>query len=465
MEHVIEWTPTPRQLEAWDYLHDQTTLEVFFGGGAGGGKSTLGCAWILKNCLQFPGSRWVMGREKLHTLKQSTFLTLLRLCKEWGLKRDKQFHFAGSDNVVHFYNGSEIYLKDFFLYPSDPEFDAFGSTEYTGAFIDEGSQIAVKAKNVIISRLRFNHRKYGIKPKLLICSNPAKNFLHFEFYKPWKDGTLPPHRKFVQALVNDNPHIDPAYIENLHLLDPVTRNRLLHGDWDFDDDPTRLMQYDKILDIFTSKLPDSKDMYITCDVARYGADKTAIMVWKGMTCVKAETHSKKGTRDTRILLEFRAGQFGVPRSNIIIDDDGVGGGVVDELPGVRGFQNGGRPLRDENYQNLKTQCYFFLSEAINTGRIAIASDAITLPDKSLLIEELEQVRRKDPDRDGRLMLVPKDEIKERLGRSPDLSDAMMMRMWFEAGSYGTPAVTVHDNLYPTRFLKSERRIKSITENH
>jgi hypothetical protein len=35
------------------------------------------------------------------------------------------------------------------------------------------------------------------------------------------------------------------------------------------------------------------------------------------------------------------------------------------------------------------------------------------------------------DKDGKLKLLPKETIKGIIGRSPDYSDAMMMRMYYE----------------------------------
>lgn len=51
--------------------------------------------------------------------------------------------------------------------------------------------------------------------------------------------------------------------------------------------------------------------------------------------------------------------------------------------------------------------------------------------KETITEELEQIKKKDPDSDTKLQVVSKDEIKTLLGRSPDYSDTLMMRMWFE----------------------------------
>jgi hypothetical protein len=48
-----------------------------------------------------------------------------------------------------------------------------------------------------------------------------------------------------------------------------------------------------------------------------------------------------------------------------------------------------------------------------------------------LSEELEYVWRHNADKDGKLAIMPKDKVKEKLGRSPDISDMLMFRMYFE----------------------------------
>jgi hypothetical protein len=103
--------------------------------------------------------------------------------------------------------------------------------------------------------------------------------------------------------------------------------------------------------------------------------------------------------------------------------------------------NGSKPLNDEQFINLKSQCYFKLSDAINANRISwIDIDIVT---RQKLIEELEQVKRKDVDKDGKLAVIPKDKIKELIGRSPDISDAMMMRMFFELA----PSTTIRSKSF------------------
>jgi len=436
----IRWKPSKRQQEAFKYLLDSETTELFYGGGAGGGKSYLGCVWSVYMCLRYPGVRGLMGRAVLKSLKESTLLSFFMVCKEWGLKKDIDYRYNSMAGVISFTNGSEIYLKDLFLYPSDPEFDSLGSTEYTFAFMDEVSQITEKAKNIVMSRLRFKLDEFDLIPKMLMASNPSKNFAYREYYKPYSIGELPSYRKFVPALVGDNPYISDYYEQNLQKLDKVSKERLLFGNWEYDDDPSRLFEYDKILDMFGLYVEEHHQAkrWLTVDVARFGKDKSVFMYWKGLHLAAIWTMDKSSTVEVRKKIEDTCLFYQIPFSQVVIDEDGVGGGVVDELkvkcPQIKGFVNNSRPyettsprLKQHNYANLKAQCYFTLAEYISQAKLSIYED-IPINFKNLLIEDLEQIKVKDIDKDTTLRIIDKEKIKEDLGRSPDFADAMMMRM-------------------------------------
>lgn len=51
--------------------------------------------------------------------------------------------------------------------------------------------------------------------------------------------------------------------------------------------------------------------------------------------------------------------------------------------------------------------------------------------KEHLIGELEQVKQKNMDKDGKREVMGKDEVKALISRSPDISDVIMMREYFE----------------------------------
>jgi hypothetical protein len=445
----INFNPTPKQAIAWIYLNDKNSTEIFFGGSAGCSKTFLGCAWLIINCLRYPGSRWLMGRAVLKALKDSTLLTFFDICKKWGLQSGQHYEYNSMSSVIKFYNGSEIYLKDLFQYPSDPNFDDLGSTEYSSAFIDEASQISSKAKNIVLSRLRYKINEFGITPKLLICSNPTKNFLYTDFYKPFKNKTIQPYRKCILGLPQDNPHLPLEYIENLKKLDTLTKERLLYGNWEYDDDSSKLMMYDKICDIFTNKFikKDGETKYITCDPARFGQDRTVIYLWQGWYILKVFVLEKKSTKEVREFLEKLSQDESVARSNIVSDEDGVGGGIIDEMKGIKGFVNNASPVKQgkdkSNYANQKSQCYYLLAEKINKGEIGANFENIRY--QELLIEDLEQIKRHNADKDNKMQVTPKEIIKQNIGRSPDFSDCMMMRMYFNLNKFNMSFLEDKDN--------------------
>ena len=424
---------TERQQLAIEYLFDKTTKEVLFGGAAGGGKSWVGCSWLVLLCMKYPNTRYLMGRSKLDALKKTTLNTFFEVCSSWNLEANTHYTFNGSSNIITFVNGSEIILKDLFLYPSDRNFDSLGSLEITAAFIDEANQITEKAKNIVASRLRYKLDENGLIPKMLMTCNPAKNWVYTEYYRPSKDNTIKPYRKFIQSLVGDNEYISQHYEKQLFELDELSKQRLLYGNWEYDATNDSLIDYDAILNMFSQKGRDG-DKYITCDVARFGSDRTVIMVWQGLHIQYVRTLLKSAVNDVVDEIKKLQQENSVNLRNIIVDEDGVGGGVKDYLR-CQGFVNNARALKGENYQNIKTQCYYKLADMVNKAQIGISCSDVNV--KNYIIEELEQVRTKDADKDNKLQMIPKDNVKAILGRSPDYSDALAMRMYYEIDSnYG-----------------------------
>ena len=185
----------PKQENAVYYLKDNTTKELLYGGAAGGGKSALGCLWLIEMCQKYPKSRWLMGRSKLKALKETTLNTFFELSTMLGLS--DQYNYNSQSNIIYWNNGSEILLKDLFLYPSDPNFDSLGSLEITGAFIDECNQIVYKAWQIVTSRCRYKLTEFDLIPKVLGTCNPSKNWAYKEFYKRNRDSNLPKEKKFI----------------------------------------------------------------------------------------------------------------------------------------------------------------------------------------------------------------------------------------------------------------------------
>lgn len=442
---------TPKQAYAYLILTHQRfkhITELGYGGGAGGGKSILGCVWIFDMCKKYPGVAYAIGRKELINLKKTTLLSFFQVINILGLTAEEHFALNSQTNIITFKNGSVIFLVDMANKPSDPLFTRFGGLELTGAFVDESNENNYQAIEILKTRLgRRKNKEYGIVPKLLESFNPDKGHVYRRYYKPWKEDNLPKHRMFIPALATDNPHLDDSYIDQLRNADKITRERLLLGNFDYDDNPAKLFDYDKILDIFTNDyvLPTKHQNYISCDVARFGTDKTVIIIWKGYYVERIIVLDKSSVKEVVERLEWAAAYYKVPRSNIIIDEDGVGGGVVDFMLNAKGFVNNSSPVETEfskkihNYRNLKTQCYFKLADIVQKGQIRVYDD-VPQEIQEGIIEDLEQISQKNIDKDGKIELIGKEEIKEKLGRSTDYSDAMMMRCWFDLKSSYKPYI-------------------------
>ena len=238
------------------------------------------------------------------------------------------------------------------------------------------------------------------------------------------------NKQFVQSLVTDNPNISKHYIKQLQQLDIINQKRLLFGDWEYSDNDSQLYSIDALNDMFTNTFVSSVgEKCISVDVARFGRDKSVICLWNNWRVEQIKTLDKNSIDELAQIVDSMAKEHNVQRSNIVADSDGVGGGFVDILKGSKSFVNNARALNNENYRNLKTQCYYKFAEKVMNGQIFIITNDETL--KQQIIMEFEMVKQHDIDKDNKLSITPKDKIKQLLGRSPDIADALIMRMFLE----------------------------------
>ena len=428
-----------KQGEALRILTDRDHVEVLYGGAAGGAKSWTGAAWLLFMCLCYPGTKWFIGRAELKRITQSTYITFKRVCSMYGCGEDL-WRFNGQLNYIEFYNGSRIDFLDLQYKPSDPFYERYGSIEFTGGWIEEGGEVNFGAYDTLKTRVgRCLNQEYGLKRKLFITCNPKKNWMYDEFYKPYMTERLDEHKFFIACLVQENPFIDPGYIEGLRSTsDKVKYQRLFKGDWEYDDNPNALCSHDAICEVFDNKLANKTGkFYITGDIARYGADHARLAVWDGKMVVKIQSFPISSTVEIQNWISLMQLRYKIPSYRCIVDEDGVGGGVVDNC-GIQGFVNNSTPMAGENYKNLQTQCGYKLAEWINTNLLGIASDQVSQTDREQIVRELEQLQTWHADSDGRLELKPKEQIKEDIGCSPDWRDMLLMRCWFEWNEYDIP---------------------------
>jgi phage terminase large subunit len=344
------------------------------------------------------------------------------LCAHHNLIAGKHYTYNGQDHVITWYNGSQTILMDLADTPSDPEFQRFGSIELTDYFVDEAGEVSEKCVNILASRVRY--KLINDKPKGLLTCNPHKGWLYREFFDAKRSGLIRSDREFIQALPTDNPHVSPVYLESLLLLPEVDRKRLLEGDWDYDETKDRLYEYDDLLRCFRTPANTNSDKFITADIARMGDDRTVIVVWNGLHAETFVVLKHKPINEVVDTINQLVKSHGVKLSNVLCDEDGIGGGAVDYLK-CKGFLNGSKAVRD-NYMNLKSDCYFKLGELITNNLITFESTH-----KDTIVKELEMIRREKLDSDGKLRVTNKEDLKKRHGISPDFADAIMMRAFYE----------------------------------
>lgn len=270
---TINFSPSERQYELWNALmpnrcdHCGGTLEmrpngvdakghpiykatcsecgstdipeqILGGGSAGGGKSFVGCCWLVYSCMQFSGIRMLVARKVRKTLLETTWCTLKDVLTSWGLVEDINYKINSQTYVITFWNGSTIIAMDLTPLPSDPEFNSLGSLEITGAFVDEVSEVSEKAIEVLASRIRYKIEETFIVGKILMVTNPALTWIRSTFVMD-DDGNpveLQPGYRYLPFSLFDNPNekFRAIYYNKLiKIRDKATRDRLLYGNWWF----------------------------------------------------------------------------------------------------------------------------------------------------------------------------------------------------------------------------------------
>jgi hypothetical protein len=168
------------------------------------------------------------------------------------------------------------------------------------------------------------------------------------------------------------------------------------------------------------------------DVARYGSNKTVIYRNRGGMIRKAFEAAKTSTTETagQVAQRVKPHQGGVPA---VIDEDGVGGGVVDilreqQIRGVIGYR-GGMPAQDKDrFVNRRAELYWTFKEAVEAGEVDLD------PEDDQLAAQLGSIRWKLDSR-GRIQIESKDDMAKRGVASPDHADAAV-QSWLPGQRWG-----------------------------
>ena len=169
----------------------------------------------------------------------------------------------------------------------------------------------------------------------------------------------------------------------------------------------------------TEKDVEGQPVILGVDVARFGDDRTVLCVRQGLLVKEVQTFTGLSTMDAAdrvlVLLQKERPQ------GVFIDAGAMGAGVIDRLRqlGYAGSEVnfGGAALDTERYANIRAEMYFKCRDWLTAGG--------SIPQDAELKTELSTVEYRF-NTTGRIILEPKDRVKERTGKSPDLADALAL---------------------------------------
>ena len=393
---------------------------VLFGGSVGSGKSR----WL----------RWMMvyWLIKLFSKYQIRGIRAGLFCEDYPSLNDRhltkiKFEFP---NWLGTYNEAR---KEFTLNPEygegiiafrnldDPQ--KYLSVEFAVMGIDEINRNAKSVFDMLRSRLRWP----GIKDvKFLAGCNPlgeawVKNW--------WVKRLFPPEEKeqyefvFVPALPTDNPFLPQEYYKSLESLPENQRKAYLEGNWDAFDEGMdekgyiRLVSDREVQASLSNETEHSGFIIGGIDPAA-GGYNSAIVIRSAHLAEVVFNQKLQNTMDLvskviDINREYRVDMW-------VVDKTGVGQGVFDRLRdmdyNVRGVAFSEKS-EDQQYSNLKSEWHFKLRKwVIGGGKLK----------QDYGWNELEVVKYKN--KDGKIVIQPKEDLFRDSIASPNVVDAAVLTM-------------------------------------
>lgn len=373
--------------------------------GVSAGKTRAAAVWVILECLK-KKSRIIAGAQTHNALEKVLFREIEMLLRKFGVnyKYNKGQYFQLE-------NGSEIFGAT-----NENPVAVLGFTDIDGAIIDEAAYASEDFFNYTADRLRGENIK---TPKIRLITSPS-NALASKWFK---DLCMKHPDAVIHATSLENKYTSDEFkqqlIDRYGLGTPLYRQQVL-GEFIETDTSDALITPDKF--VGSPTLDPGACVWIGVDIARFGVDRTCIIVRDHSKVVdmsilhQADSHA--------IISEIK--KLSVNRNVKRIYLDGTGGyssGVYDilkmEMDNVFEVNFGGKSP-DDLCSNNRAYMYRKLKEAIESG--------FYVKDKDL-IEEICAQRLK-LNNSGLFQLVPKEDVKEYLGgKSPDLSDALALSFY------------------------------------
>lgn len=299
-------------------------LEALYGGAAGGGKSSC----LLMAALQYvhiPGYSALILRRTYADLALPG--AIMDRAREWLTSSDASW----SDKLKQWRFPSGAVLQFGYLETADDRYRYQGSELHFCAF-DELTQFGEVEYTYLLSRLR-RAKGSNIPVRMRAASNPGgrgHKWVHERFVL-----SNDPERRFVPALVDDNPFVDSEeYRKALDKLDSTTRMQLLDGLWVQD---SNALIYKLRSDTLIHELPPIQLQFVLgIDLgASESKPTTAFCVWgfhdkypNAVWCVESNVYAGMIPSEMAALIQGYHKKYDL--TSIVADAGALGKGYVEE---------------------------------------------------------------------------------------------------------------------------------------
>lgn len=382
--------------------------------GIGTGKTFMMLSKAWRFCQQYPNSLGLITRKEFTDLRDSTMRDFTNY---FGVtvNSNKDFEFRNGSTIM-FRHGSELnVLKNinlsFFGIEQAEEFE----TDETFVFL----------------RDRLRRQSAPLRQGFIIANAQGHNWI-------WRLWVNNPGKEFdcYQATTFDNKHnLPPDFIEDLREMEISAPNHykqyILNQHDVVESDDLLLSSDDISVSLGISVLGAPSGSILSLDVARFGNDKNVLTKLEGRGSHRYEmTHiedwggvdlmSTTG-RVMNAIHELKPGA-------VVVDEDGLGGGVVDRLRELKvpciGFRGGLPAINDKKYFNLRSQGYCETADLMRKGYLKILDD-------EELKNELLSIKF-SYDSKGRKKIETKDEMRKRGLKSPNRADSLMQAVTYRS---------------------------------
>ena len=381
----------------------------FFYGGRGGGKSyAFADSLLLKGRMEKLLIACI--REVQDSIKDSVYRLLCDRIKFYELKDYK----IKENKIENKITGTQFIFKGL----RDQDVQKIKSLEGVDiAWIEEGQTISKKSWNILSPTIRKDGSEIWIS-----MNRNEENDALWELL-----ATTPDNRTLIrQVNYYDNPFCPEELkyqAEKCKNENPEDYSHIWLGT-PLSQGSTKLITALSVRKAFIAKISNSASpLVIGLDIARFGDDKTVFCFRRGRLCFKFDILTKQDTVAIANHCQALIQDFSPAR--IFLDVGGIGGGVYDILISrgyrsiVRAVNFGSQALLTDRYVNRRAEMWDMAREWLNQEL------PVQIPPDEDLLNDLCSVNKKY-DSKGRLQLESKDEIKKRLGRSPDKADAFVL---------------------------------------